>query len=102
MNPTATTWAKNQVVPSWAAYQRTVPNAKKIVVAIRIRRETGSRPSAHHAIPTSTAPVRAETARMSVPMPQMATNGTSTIAGSGGNGRSAPAVDGSPVSWLRG
>ena len=30
---TATTWAKNQVVPSCAAYQSTVPKPKKIVVA---------------------------------------------------------------------
>ena len=96
----AQTWAKNQVVPSWAAYQATVPNPKNTVVARRIRRETASRPSAHQASPTLIAPSTTETARMSVASPQIATNGRRISAGSGGNGRSAPYV--SPVSSLRG
>ena len=35
VSPTATTWARYQVEPFSAVYQKTVPNAKKIVTAIR-------------------------------------------------------------------
>ena len=70
------------------AYQNTVPKAKKTVVATRIERETGSRPRAHQARPTATAPSATETSRSLVAMPQRATNGMRTIAGNGGNGRS--------------
>ena len=47
VRPTATMWAWYQVVASWAAYQKTVPKAKKIVVASRTARSTRSRPSIH-------------------------------------------------------
>ena len=70
------------------------------MVARRIRRETGSPPSAHQARPTATAPSPTETARMSVSSPQIATNGSSTIAGSGGNGSNAPVEE--PSSSLSG
>ena len=75
---TATTCAKNQVVPSWAAYQNTVPNPKNSVVAARIARDTRSRPRAHQARPTAIAPSPTDTSRMSVVTPQSATNGIST------------------------
>ena len=54
-NPTATTWARYQVVPSCAVYQKTVPKAKKAVAAIRTQKRSGSRPSIHQPIPTSSA-----------------------------------------------
>ena len=40
-------WAWYQLVASWAVYQKTVPKAKKTVVAKRTAVATGSRPSAH-------------------------------------------------------
>ena len=40
---------------SWAVYQKTVPKAKKIVVARRTDGLTGKRPSVHQQIATSTA-----------------------------------------------
>ena len=89
-NVTATTWAKNQVVPSWAAYQNTVPKPKKTVVASRTRRETGSRPSAHQASPTSIAP-SSDRDRPDVggQAPDRHER-QEQIAGRGGNGSSAP------------
>ena len=50
-----TTWAKNQVVPSCAAYQKTVPKPKKIVVA----RRTAPRDRQRARAPTTRAPRRA-------------------------------------------
>ena len=84
----ATTWAKNQVVPSPAAYQKTVPKPKKIVTASRTGRPTDRPPSSHQQRPTSIAPITTETTRSSVARPQIATTGIRTTAGRGGNGRS--------------
>ena len=79
----ATTWAKNHVVPRPAAYQTTVPKPKKTVTASRTGRPTGRRPRAHQHSPTSIAPTTTETARSSVATPHSATNGMRTIAGQG-------------------
>ena len=53
VRPTATMCAWYHVVASWAVYQKTVPKAKKIVVASRTGGRTGSRPSIHQQIATS-------------------------------------------------
>ena len=75
-----------QVVASCAVNQKTVPKAKKIVVASRTARPTGNRPIAHQQMATSMA---ARTVKMTwslVARPQSATNGSRATAGSGGNG----------------
>jgi hypothetical protein len=54
VSPTATTCAWYQVVAVWAVNQKTVPKAKKIVVARRTTTLTGSRPIAHQQSATST------------------------------------------------
>ena len=51
VRPTATTWAKNHVEPFSDVYQNTVPNAKKIVTAMRTDARTPSRPSIQNARP---------------------------------------------------
>ena len=84
--PIAATWAWYQVVLSCAAYQKTVPNAKKAVPAIRTQKRSGSRPSSHQQIPTSSAARPTKTTWPLVASPPSATNGTRMTAGSGGNG----------------
>ncbi len=92
VNPTATICAWYQVVATCAVNQKTVPKAKKIVVASRTARPTGSRPIAHQQIATSTA---ARTVKMTwslVARPHSATNGSRATAGSGGNGSRPRAI----------
>ncbi|MEI8332928.1 MAG: hypothetical protein WCH74_03585 [Chloroflexota bacterium] len=80
--------AKNHVDPTAALYQRTVPSPRKSVVASRVDGRIGSRPKDQKAIPTTSAVMTAQMSCAFVASPQAATNGTSTRAGSGGNGRS--------------
>jgi hypothetical protein len=54
-SPIAATWAWYQVVLSCAAYQKTVPNAKNAVAAMRTAEADRQRPSIHQQIPTSSA-----------------------------------------------
>ena len=91
VRPTATTWAKNQVDPSSAAYHRTVPRPRKIVLAIRVDRSSCSRPSIQNARATSIAPMNVAISCALVVRPEIATNGSRTTAGNGGNGISARA-----------
>ena len=84
----ATTWARNQVVDSIAAYQWTVPNAKKIVASADTARCSVRRVVSRQARPTLIAPRMTPISWASVARPKMATKGSSTIAGSGGNGSS--------------
>ena len=87
LSPTATMWAWYQVVASWAVYQKTVPNAKKTVVAEPDGRpDPAARPSTHQQIATSTAARTVKIVWSSVARPHSATNGSRTTAGSGGNG----------------
>ncbi len=86
-SPSATTWARNHVVPIAAANQATVPNAKKVVATSATPRSAASRRHSRQASPTSTAPSNAAIRDAGVAMPMTATKGRSTTAGSGGNGR---------------
>lgn len=81
-------WAKNHVVPTAALYHSTVPSPRKSVVASRVDGRIGSRPRAQNATPATSAAATAQMSCASVASPQTATNGTSTRAGSGGNGKS--------------
>ena len=87
VSPTATMCAWYQVVATWAVYQKTVPKAKKIVVAEPDRRpdrRAARAPTSRS--PTSTAARIVKIGWSSVARPQIATNGSRTTAGSGGNG----------------
>ena len=68
--PTATMCAWYQVVASCAAYQKTVPKAKKTAVASRTARSIRSRPSIHQHSPTSTAARAVNSSWSSVARPQ--------------------------------
>jgi hypothetical protein len=86
-------WAWYHVVVFCAEYQNTVPNAKKAVVATRAKAPTPNRPTIHQQIATSSAASAVKKAWSSVASPKIATIGTNSRAGNGGNGmspRSAP------------
>ena len=83
-------WARYQVVPSCAAYQKTVPNAKKTVVAKPDRGETGSPPSIHQqSADVDRGEDREDRLVVRGEAPDAPRTAASTSAGSGGNGRSA-------------
>ena len=86
MSPTATTWAKYQVEPSEAAYQRAEPAPMKAVRAFRTEGRTASRPNSQYTRATSKAPMRMASDVWSTASPQSATKGRRTIAGRGGKG----------------
>ena len=92
VSPTATMCAWYQVVATCAVNQKTVPKAKKIVVASRPPRPPGSRPIAHQQIATSMAARTVKITWSLVARPQIATNGSNATAGSGGNGSRARAI----------
>ena len=98
---TATRWAKYQVLPTAADHHQTVPVANRIVVRIRTDGRIGSRPSIQYAIPTPAAASRIPTPSWSANRPNSHTNGTSTRAGSGGNGSSAR-PSGTPLASVSG
>ncbi len=80
-------WAWYQVVATWAVYQKTVPTAKKIVVPSLTLGWTSTKPSIHQQMATSMAARTVKIVWASVARPHIATNGSSTTAGSGGKGR---------------
>ena len=73
-------------MPTAAAHHQAVPVANTSVVRARTPRVMRSPPSIHHAASTPTAASAIVIASWSVASPKAATNGSSTRAGSGGNG----------------
>ena len=85
------------MLPTAAAHHQTVPVAKISVVTARTASVIRSPPSIHQVARTPTAAIPIAIDSWSIDRPQAATNGSSTRAGSGGNGRRTRPVN-SPFS----
>ena len=90
MNVIATTWARNHVVDSIAAYQATVPKPKKTVARTATPRRLGqARGHAPRQCHVDRAEQDAEQLRVRGQAEDAPRTACSRIAGSGGNGSSA-------------
>ena len=84
LNITALTWPRYHADPTSATYQNTVPNPNTAVSSSRTRPVSANRPNSSQASPTVT-PAKMQVAMFWwKPVPNRATNGTSSRAGTGG------------------